>query len=276
MASCEPVELGFLDEFDDQYAPSPDTFPSKVGGKPVWLDPRLLPSSKSLECRSCKKPCVLLLQIYAPLSDHPSVYHRSLYVFMCRDPSCHKKGSSDQYRVFCCGLPKENDYYSNEDQEEDTNGGQDEEESSINGGEDDEESCNGGQNEEKSCNGGVVGMKISKASPTLCVVCGCRGNSHCSRCRLVHYCSKHHQLQDWRNGHKLMCEEMAGGKEVTNLGHEAGAGLLLRQFEIVTETEPEEEEEEEKSEEERCVVELNASTSFNLFSSKDEGLPPAR
>ena len=115
------VELGFVEESQDPEEDfSSHNFPSKVGGKPVWLDPVGLPAPDQLLCNECHKPCIFLLQVYAPHTDDPATYHRSLYVFMCRDPACSKPGSAKSFRVLRCQLPKRNPYY-------------DEDESSSNG-----------------------------------------------------------------------------------------------------------------------------------------------
>ena len=39
-----------------------------------------------LACTLCQSPCELICQIYAPLEN--SIYHRSLYIFACIQPSC--------------------------------------------------------------------------------------------------------------------------------------------------------------------------------------------
>jgi len=44
-------------------------FPSKVGGKPAWLDLKNLPTTDKLACKCCKKPLMFLAQIYAPDDD---------------------------------------------------------------------------------------------------------------------------------------------------------------------------------------------------------------
>ncbi len=110
----EKVELGFAEECEDPDDFSSDNFPSKTGGKPVWLDPVSLPPLDSLTCKECKKPSLLLLQVYAPHSDDPANFHRTIYIFMCTDPKCCKPGSSKSFRVLRCQLPKHNPYYDDE------------------------------------------------------------------------------------------------------------------------------------------------------------------
>ena len=186
------VELGFLEEQPSCISSSISSqtssnyFPSKVGGMPVWLDPVHLPTTKELECLICHKPCLLLLQMYAPLSDHPETYHRSLFVFMCTDPDCHREKSSLlPFRVLRCNLPRGNPYYPSEE-----------------GAESvryllpvkDEDS-----------------YSLSDPSP-LCGLCGCPAPNKCGQCRKVHYCSRYHQLLDWKINHKADCKDFKNGK----------------------------------------------------------------
>lgn len=47
--------------------------------------------------------------------------------------------------------------------------------------------------------GGEKGVK-------LCHVCGLRADKLCAACRTVSYCSRVHQKEDWRAGHKQQCK----------------------------------------------------------------------
>ena len=105
------VELGFVEKVSDPELLTSPFFPSKVGGKPAWLDIRDLPAPDSLACRVCGKPPVLLLQLYAPIPERPCAFHRSLFVFICKDPSCHQHQGSKAFRVLRCQLPRVNDFY---------------------------------------------------------------------------------------------------------------------------------------------------------------------
>ena len=41
---------------------------------------------------------------------------------------------------------------------------------------------------------------------TECVLCGLKGSKQCSRCHLVNYCGRPHQLLDWTvGGHREQC-----------------------------------------------------------------------
>lgn len=59
----------------------------KVGGVPVWLDPRpgAVPGADKLACpvAGCGKPMLFLVQMYAPLDEVEAAFHRTLYVFAC-------------------------------------------------------------------------------------------------------------------------------------------------------------------------------------------------
>lgn len=87
-------------------------FPSKVGGKPAWLDLKHIPEASELACLKCNIPLVFLCQLYAPINESEfrgSCFHRTLYVFYCNE--C--KGGRT-FAVFRSQLRRENDYYSGE------------------------------------------------------------------------------------------------------------------------------------------------------------------
>lgn len=231
MAAVPCVELGFLEKAEDASHLTSPYFPAKVGGRPAWLDPINLPSPERLACQHCGKPCVLLLQLYAPLSDDPAVFHRSLFVFICKDSACHQPGSSKPFRVLRCHLAKDNPFYSAENGCESVN--------STNGDSTDGSECvdyirstcefiapNVTDRYEKGSDviavSGELGDSVhnsitqppvhnSITQPPLCSVCGCTAPKHCGNCKVVHYCSRNHQLVDWKRGHKNVCERIAAG-----------------------------------------------------------------
>jgi pre-rRNA-processing protein TSR4 len=124
------VELGFVEEAEDPEQLTGPHFPSKVGGKPAWLDNAHLPLPEDTECGACRKPMTFLLQVlasypgplfsssskglgtrllqvYAPVPIDDSAlegdeYHRTRFVFMCRDPGCHSIGVSKSFKVLRC------------------------------------------------------------------------------------------------------------------------------------------------------------------------------
>lgn len=166
-ARADDVDLGFVEESED-YLLTNTYFPSKVGGRPAWLDLENLPQPDELKCASCKEPCIFLCQMYASL-DEPDTFHRTIYVFMCKNPGCCQANRNDNFIVFRNQLPRNNKFYSFEPPQEDD----------------------------------------TKAETvhlcTLCVVCGCRGPFQCPKCKSTFYCGPAHQRLDWKSGHREKC-----------------------------------------------------------------------
>ena len=107
------VELGFVETPEDLQLLTSPHFPSKVGGKPAWLDHVHLPSPEDIACGSCQKPMTFLLQVYAPVpvderDPEGAEYHRTLFVFMCRDANCHSVGACRSFKVLRCQLDEKN------------------------------------------------------------------------------------------------------------------------------------------------------------------------
>ncbi|XP_053153826.1 programmed cell death protein 2 isoform X2 [Hemicordylus capensis] len=180
MSSRRPVELGFVEAVAAAWRLRSDQFPCKVGGRPAWLGEAGLPGPSELRCGACEQPCAFLLQLYAPIEGRPEAFHRSLFLFGCRRPSCYRSVGSAPgcLRVFRNQLPRKNDTYSYDPPPEDP------------------------PVEEETC----VNLQL-KCGAHLCRVCGCLGSKRCSRCHKAHYCSKDHQAMDWRAGHKVSCTE---------------------------------------------------------------------
>lgn len=44
--------------------------------------------------------------------------------------------------------------------------------------------------------------------PKLCELCGVNAPSHCSKCKKVYYCSRNHQIMDWKKDHKERCPQL--------------------------------------------------------------------
>lgn len=108
-------ELGFVEKAEDPSHLTSSFFPSKLGGKPAWLDPLNTPSPGELSCGHCMKPLTFLLQVYAPFSDRNNdcAFHRTIFVFMCSDPNCHqyKNKHAKCFKALRCQLPEVNDFY---------------------------------------------------------------------------------------------------------------------------------------------------------------------
>jgi len=204
------VELGFLEKVPSWTLRS-RYFPSKVGGFPAWLDLKNVPQVEDLQCRNCGEQCVFLLQVYACIDEHQHTFHRTIFVFMCKDSKCCAKNVNTNFLVFRCQLSRQNEFYSDEP-----------------------------ANEDERC----LRPCVQDYLP-VCVVCGVRGPKQCGKCHDRNYCTKAHQLLDWKAGHKASCSKEVDKEQYTS-------EFLLPEFEIVTEPEEEEGKEvPEKSEAER-------------------------
>jgi pre-rRNA-processing protein TSR4 len=206
------IKLGFVETIEEPLMPS--DFPSKVGGKPVWLVPEYLPLSEEMLCGVCQTPLSFLLQIYAPF-DIPEAYHRTIYVFCCKNGACHRK-PTQSFKVLRAQLPKDNRYYG--------------------------------------ITKSIVSPKeLVRAS--LCDLCGQFGDKRCSQCKAVRYCSVQHQKEDWvYGGHKEFCKSFVAtnttSKSQVNYTQQQSATphktntknvllpSLFLEFELVIEDEP--------------------------------------
>lgn len=203
------VDIGFLEESPSWKLES-RFFPSKVGGKPAWLNLEQLPSLEELNCKICQKPCIFLCQIYAPFEEYPSCFHRTLFIFVCIDPECCNLSSNKNFKVFRSQLPRVNDYFPEEPPEE-------------------SEFWNPDLNASKYL--------------TLCKVCGCAGPLKCANCNNTNYCSKEHQKVDWKFSHKQECQK---NREI----EETNSSILFPEYELVIDKEFDQVSEDEKEEEE--------------------------
>lgn len=218
------VTLGFAEKPKHPGSLLRHLFPSKAGGVPAWLDPVDLPSEKSFTCGFCKEPLQFLLQIYAPISEKESTFHRILYVFMCPSMSCLLKDQHEQWKhneenlcrsvkVFRCQLPKSNPFYSSEPPKRN----------------------------------GVD--KPSTTGAPLCCWCGSwKGDKICSSCKSARYCSAKHQSMHWRSGHKNECfkvinspesspSSIANGKSKVKAAEKHASSSLWPEYEIIIEDE---------------------------------------
>lgn len=174
-----PVYLGFGNalETDNLYRLRSIFLPlGKIGGKPSWLNPHFLPTTADLECSVCHKAMAFLIQIYATGdSDPPHAFHRTIFIFICRDPQCSKNNDPSNITVFRCCLPRENAFYSFDGpMDPDTDGN-------------------------------VPDPWLSDGAPKLCRICGCYASKKCGRCGIAWYCCRDHQAIDWTTVHKKSC-----------------------------------------------------------------------
>lgn len=175
------AELGFLEKSEKWRLRSPH-FPSKIGGKPAWLDLKNLPPTSDLCCPKCEKPMIFFAQVYAPDDDDEdgqvpvkeTCYHRTIFIFFCTATSCNSRNCNKNFAVFRCQLPRDNEFYPPIDPPENPDWKTD-----------------------------IVVEKYC----TVCVVCGCLGTKKCGGCKKYIYCSRAHQVLHWKSGHKLLCKE---------------------------------------------------------------------
>lgn len=179
MDTCKYVDLGFVEEIESWRLRS-HLMPSKIGGKPAWLSLKPLPNYERLKCGNCAEPCIFLLQIYSPIESQPEAFHRTVFVFICRNPDCHKSANyKDSILIFRSSLPRVNSFFSSEPPDYEKNDEDFDHPSAI-------------------------------EHNKLCVVCGCLANNKCSQCHSVYYCCRNHQVQHWKAGHKTLCKEASG------------------------------------------------------------------
>lgn len=273
-SSVEEVELGFAEDPEDYSKLTSAYFPSKIGGKPAWLDPRL-PIPEDLVCKKCNKPRVFLLQLYAPIDHLIHCYHRTLYIFCCREPPCHSRSCAEPFLVLRCNLPQLNSgkvigpardggVVNNKDgtgsiesnpvltAHSNTHNGSSSEAvtNSLHLAGDTVINDYGDKTINDECLMQHQHQEVLESNlsvlPPLCVVCGCSGPKRCAKCHSVNYCSREHQVIHWKAGHKKHCED-----EKQPITNDVAGGLLFTEFEIVTEPEPPITITREKSEEER-------------------------
>ncbi|EDW02291.1 programmed cell death protein 2 [Drosophila grimshawi] len=155
------VDLGFAEQVDNTAWLSNRYFPSKLGGRPAWLELDALPATAQLQCQQCQAPQAFLCQLYAPKEDEFN-FHRSIYVFLCRNPDCQQPNKAHNFKVLRSQLPLKNRFYSDQSPSEE--------------GEP---------------------LPAIDSLKKLCAACGCLGPHTCSRCKSINYCSSTHQRAHW-------------------------------------------------------------------------------
>ena len=182
--------VAFIDSLEFGFVEKPirsllsHLFPSKVGGRPAWLSLDNLPTASQLKCGTCSQQLVFLLQVYAPIDSRDDCFHRTLFLFMCRNGACYKQCDGKPPVVaFRCQLARQNSYYSSEPPNYEIG-------------------------EEEMRNEMMAGhLPHAARYGSLCQVCALPGDKHCGSCQKTFYCSKEHQLLAWRGpqGHKSRC-----------------------------------------------------------------------
>lgn len=175
MASVS-VELGFV-EHRTPWKLRSKFFPSKVGGKPAWLRLNNLPDRSDMLCSTCKKPLSFLMQVYAPILEIESAFHRTIFIFMCSDGKCCRRFSNDSFVVFRSQLPRKNEFYSFEPP---------------------------AYKEKLSSD-----PSADRYQP-MCILCGCVATLKCTNCNEKDYCCEWHRSSDWENSHSAVCGKDQG------------------------------------------------------------------
>ncbi|GBN55458.1 Programmed cell death protein 2 [Araneus ventricosus] len=212
-----PVELGFVEKRTPWKLRS-KYFVSKVGGCPAWLRLNNLPDRSDMLCKTCGKSLIFLLQVYAPIPEVQSAFHRTIFLFMCANGKCYKRFDNQNFVVYRSQLPRENEFYSFDPPD---------------------------YNEKTSSD-----PSAEKYQP-LCCLCGCVASIKCSKCSEADYCSEDHRDCDWKWNHQSVC-----GKNSTEAGakrKKATNQFLLPEYELVTETEELPSTGPEKSDEEKMT-----------------------
>jgi pre-rRNA-processing protein TSR4 len=90
------IVLGYpVDPMNSLLVESPRFCPSKLGGKPCYLNPKDTPVEK---CSECQYNLVFLGQLYADLPSHDYAFKRTLYIFACVSPNCIQLGRAFAFR----------------------------------------------------------------------------------------------------------------------------------------------------------------------------------
>ena len=113
----EEWDLGFLEPIEDSPRGKKRAhaiyFPSKVGGHPEWVDPRVFPKTildqKETTLATVQKKMDFLLQIYAANEDNANAFHRTIYVFTSARGD--KLGEEGRVRALRSQLGRENAFY---------------------------------------------------------------------------------------------------------------------------------------------------------------------
>ncbi|KAH0855714.1 hypothetical protein HID58_083975 [Brassica napus] len=206
----EPVILGFVESPKFPWSSLRQLFPNLAGGVPAWLDPVNLPSGKSILCDLCEEPLQFVLQLYAPLTDKESAFHRTLFLFMCPSMSCLLRDQHEQWKrapekpmrsvkVFRCQLPRVNPFYSSEAPKHDG-----------------------------------TDQPLGPGAP-LCTWCGTwKGDKVCGGCKTARYCSPKHQLRTVLE----TSDSVDNGVTLTQV-QKAASKSLWKEFVLINEDESE-------------------------------------
>uniref|UniRef100_A0A1I7V4Y8 MYND-type domain-containing protein n=2 Tax=Caenorhabditis tropicalis TaxID=1561998 RepID=A0A1I7V4Y8_9PELO len=134
-------------------------------------------------------------------SNPPHAFHRSLFLFVCRNPSCSRPNDASNLKAFRCQLPRANDYYS------------------FDGPMDPD------------LDGDVPDPRALSDAPGLCRICGCAAAKKCAKCQVARYCSQSHQVIDWPS-HKLECAKAAENGSIADEQKNPQNAFVFKEFGI--------------------------------------------
>ncbi|KAM9978795.1 hypothetical protein ACTFIY_012555 [Dictyostelium cf. discoideum] len=205
------VVLGFTEQDFDKSQLTSNYFPTKVGGKPAWLDLSNIPKKEELICEKCSKQVSFLMQIYAPIDEKEESFHRMIHIFCCKDPRCR------YYIAIRTQLPQINDFYPIDADERKY----------------DQDYNDIYKNQ----------LQYTKNRQNTCEYCGCFAKSNCSGCKKVHYCGKEHQQLDWQLGHSEQCKLLKDNNDDDDdnnnsdkkLPRKRASEFLFKELDIITE-----------------------------------------
>lgn len=103
---CDLVELGFLKPMTGQQLDI-KTMTGKIGGRPIWLNPKMPLDNEAAKCSTCFEPMAFLLQMNAPDDENPNAYLRTIYIFICRKMKCIEINKSGGLKAFRYQLSEE-------------------------------------------------------------------------------------------------------------------------------------------------------------------------
>lgn len=99
-------------------------------------------------------------------------------------------------KAFRCQLRRDNPYYAYEPKEHHDGG-------NGSGGEGKATTSSNKKNNKKS---NKTALGPEEWGVKLCALCGCRADKLCAGCKDMIYCSRAHQREHWKAGHKLQCK----------------------------------------------------------------------
>ncbi|KAK5581241.1 hypothetical protein RB653_001272 [Dictyostelium firmibasis] len=206
------VVLGFTEKDFNKSQLTSNYFPTKVGGKPVWLDLSNIPKREELFCEKCSKQMAFLMQIYAPIDENEDSFHRMVHIFCCKDPRC------GYYAAVRTQLPQVNSFYPSDADER--------------------------KYDENYEDLYKQQPEYTKNRQNTCDYCGCFAKSNCSGCKKVYYCSKEHQQLDWELGHSEQCKllkdlniiDINNLEENKKIPRKRVSDFLFKELDIITES----------------------------------------